>query len=81
MLNLPTDVWMGNIFSLEISRGCVDGRTKRACANKVYHKSSPATPRAARIGYFFPFNKAILGLALGHISENTQFVYGERKSI
>ena len=42
----------GEYFSLKISRWCVDGRTKRACANEVHHKSSPATPRAAGLCSF-----------------------------
>ena len=80
MFNPPNDVWMGNIFRLKFLRDASMAARKELAPTKCT-KSLHLQHLEQQDCAIFPFNNAILDIALGHIFENPQFVYGERKSI
>ena len=79
MLN-PTDVWMGNIFRWKFLGDASMAARKELAPTKCTINLHLQHLEQQDFD-IFPFNNLVLDLALGHISENTQFVYGERKSI
>ena len=80
MLNPPTDNWMGNSFRWKFL-----GDASMAARKELSSKKCTINLHLQHLEQqdfaIVPFNNEIFGLAQGHITENTQFVYGEWKSI